>query len=516
MYVPPVYHWPPKGLWREKPLFGQQWREFAAYFHFPFCRNICEFCGYETRLFSKGYATGFIERSLNQIHSHAASSDFANSQLRAVFLGGGTASLMTDQAVSQVLVALRQLSAVSEDAEITLECEPGTVNRERLRKLRDLGVNRISVATQSFDDSVLSTIGRRHTSQEAIELISDCVDVGIMNIHVDLMYGLPNQSISQWVQSVKLACNLPITHLSAYKLYVFKHGAWDRNGIAPRPDQEGEAYTAHLREYCETARSILIACGFEQYTLTEFALPGRQSEYIRFCFDRADILPIGPGAFGRCGFDIWENQPYVSNFESSNTDGPRGRAFRMTPLDAFKRDVILGLWLLKVSLPDLARWYSVRISEKLIALVEQLDVEDLIEFSGKFIEVAGRHRFGIGEVMSRLGKFETAEWGTVENLPRQQDSIGEPSSTLAILIRMARRDPAFFHLLSTSPESTLQTIGYDIDTPDIHALIQVISKAEGADRELCNVWQAVEKENMAVRRTLTSPGTGEKPPLSGG
>src|SRR4051812_27517617 len=124
MYTPPLYHWPPKSLWVHAPSRRRVWKSFSAYFHFPFCRHLCDFCGYETRLITKDSMAAFSRHAIAQTKRLGEIDDFSNSHLRAIFLGGGTASLMPEELLASLLTVLRKCAPSRESPEATLECEP--------------------------------------------------------------------------------------------------------------------------------------------------------------------------------------------------------------------------------------------------------------------------------------------------------------------------------------------------------------------------------------------------------
>jgi oxygen-independent coproporphyrinogen-3 oxidase len=508
MYTHPIYHWPPKARWNQKPQNGHAWNLFSAYVHFPFCRNICDFCGYETRLISRTPAENFPAVAAKQIEDYSRSADFANASLRSVFFGGGTASLMREKGLASILFALLNLCKIS-DPEVTLECEPGTIDRTTLRRMRSYGVNRVSVCAQSLDDEQLRAIGRRHTADDSRRLVEDCCEAGIKNVHLDLMYGLPTQSHQVWERTLSEASLLPISHISTYKLYVFKHGALNRDKSVSRPECEAEAETARLRLMSDISTAFLNASGFRQYTLTEFARPECESEYIRSCFDGTDLLPVGPAAFGRAGYQVWENSPYVHLYGSGDSEREFARALRMTTVEGFKRDTILGLWLLTVSLEHLCSRHNVRLGSDLVQLLQDLHDQDLLEFAGDKVSLAQRHRFWAGKAMLRLAEFPLKRWSSPKSPARPraaQNVVFEPNtfstseSKLNSIFRMARRDPEFFAALGREPLNTIRNLGYDENEPEMKELIRAVAAATKstnppAENKILRVWMAVRREH---------------------
>ncbi|MCG8469790.1 MAG: coproporphyrinogen III oxidase family protein [Gemmatimonadetes bacterium] len=503
MYTHPIYHWPPKRQWTQKPSLAHAWGPFSAYVHFPFCRHLCDFCGYETRLISKASAEAFPERATSEIARRVESDDFGGGRLRAVFFGGGTASLMSETGRGAILSALLQLPSNARP-EVTLECEPGTIRRAALRVARMAGVNRISLCAQSFSDKVLRAIGRRHTHAQSMQLLDDCLAAGIDNVHLDLMYGLPEQTEGHWARTLEAASCLPVQHISMYKLYVFKYGPLFRAGTVVRPEREPAGVTERLRAMHAAGNEILTSAGFRQYTLTEYARPGSESEYIASCFDGGDVLPIGPAAFGRCGNEVWENSPYVHTYGDADAEATHARALRMDATEAFKRDVILGLWLLSVRVDEIASTHGVEVGERLLSLIDRLRAEGLIEVRDGALTLEERHRFRAGETMARLADLDAGHWSTGQ--PRARAGTAEPSSgaerttTLSTVLRMARRDPALFAALEENPDATLRRLGCTLRERRISELVRAITAedipgSEPGANEMTEAWSAVRREH---------------------
>jgi hypothetical protein len=168
-YIPPMYNWPPKSLWSHGVPEMGEWEDRSIYFHFPFCRNICDFCEYETRKIHNIDKINIISSYLKQIEWNG---QFVrrSGNINSIFFGGGTASLMPPAAIEKILDRVASFGGLDERTEITLECEPGTLGKKRLKELRAAGVNRISVCAQSFDDEVLINITRIHSGTDAIKL----------------------------------------------------------------------------------------------------------------------------------------------------------------------------------------------------------------------------------------------------------------------------------------------------------------------------------------------------------
>src|SRR5262249_9658572 len=214
-------------------------------------------------------------------------------------------------------------------------------------------------------------------------------------------------------------------------------------------------------------------------------------------------------AFGRCDSEIWENSPYVHLYGTEEGGIQSGRALRLTTLEAFKRDVILGLWLLNVSIDDLATRHGVTIAPELLELCNQLCEKGWLDFSDQKISLADRHRFGAGQVMARLAALEDDKWGALASnpCPRITAERTKPVATsdraakLTSIFRMARRDPKFFHALRANPLTVLVGLGFSVGDSDIIDLAKVIGTAEGLENnptqdELRCAWAAIRREHL--------------------
>lgn len=459
-YIHPLYHWPSKTGWKYQAQATRSWRDFSVYVHFPFCRNICDFCGYETRLISKGRVERFSHALLEEIDQHANTDRFEGSKVRSVFFGGGTASLLPTDLVQQILFKLRRLTGQTHIEEVTVECEPGTIGLPKLKEFRSVGVNRISACVQSFSDAELRSLSRKHTALEAHTLIANSISAGFSNVHADFIFGIPGQSSQDWSRTLEVAIDTGVSHISTYKLFVFKHGQLHRERGLPRADGEDPQRMIELRSMYNKGVNFLSANGFDQYTLTEFSKPKRKSIYIQDCFVDSDILPLGPSAFGRCRNELLENTPLISSYESGVSRNSQRTALPMTGIEAFKREVILGLWHLEVNFDGLATSHGIRINDRLTTILAELHENGVLAYASGRLKVQPEQRYMVGAAMERLASLPTSDWGSTsqEPLPVRVENLGcvrSESAEVNTIIRMARRDPSYFSLLKADPAVAL-------------------------------------------------------------
>lgn len=275
----------------------------AAYIHIPFCRRRCYYCDFPISVVGDrpplasqtgtkdGFGTiaEYVEILCQEIRSTAA----FGPPLQTVFLGGGTPSLLTVAQLEQVLNALRQQFGIVANAEISMEIDPDTFDQTRLQGYRAAGVNRVSLGVQAFQSELLAACGRTHTRADveaAVELIHR---VGLTNFSLDLISGLPQQTIDHWQQSLEAAIALTPSHISVYDLTVEPGTAfarWYQPGVQPLPTEEMTAQMYRL------AQQTLTTAGYQHYEVSNYAKPGYQCRHNRVYWENRPYYGFGMGA----------------------------------------------------------------------------------------------------------------------------------------------------------------------------------------------------------------------------
>jgi oxygen-independent coproporphyrinogen-3 oxidase len=246
----------------------------GIYIHVPFCRSRCSYCDFATGAYDGALAERYVRALAREVESfeHGAALD----EVDTIYFGGGTPSLLTPGQVSRVLDAVRRRFRVDASAEVTLEMNPGTVTPEHLRALREAGVNRASFGAQTFDERELKRLGRTHTADDTRRTLADLRAAGFDNLSFDLIAGLPRQTLGAWERNLEEALALRPEHLSLYLLEVHEGtplAEQIRAGryATPDPDLAAEMY----RVMVERTREA----GYEQYEISNFCLPGRESRH---------------------------------------------------------------------------------------------------------------------------------------------------------------------------------------------------------------------------------------------
>ena len=263
----------------------------GLYLHVPFCETKCPYCDFNTYAGIEDQIPGYVRAVENELRGWG--SLLSHPPVRTIFLGGGTPSYLPADDIESILATIRQSYRVDDLAEITMECNPGDVTPERAASWIGSGVNRISMGVQSFDDGLLKLLGRRHTATGAQEAFRTLREAGFTNQSLDLMYGLPHQTLEQWTASLDTALALEPDHISLYGLQIEKGTplAVDvGTGRYPVPDDDLAA------DMYEEAQRRLAANGFAQYEISNWTKPGMESRHNLIYWLNEPYLGVGPGA----------------------------------------------------------------------------------------------------------------------------------------------------------------------------------------------------------------------------
>jgi len=313
----------------------------GAYLHVPFCTKRCGYCSFNTAPEAPGAVERFLPALLGEIDLVAGAPWAGAIDLRSVFLGGGTPSLLPEEAVANILERLRARLGVEPGAEITVECNPESVSLERLAGYRRAGVTRISLGVQSLDDRILPTLDRLHTAAQARRAFDDARAAGFDDVSVDLIYGLPGLDLATWEETVKRALGWEPDHLSAYALTLDEGSLWHSAGVTRLPTEE--TVTAQYGRLTELAAEA----GFEHYEVSNYARPGHRSTHNQIYWRAEEYLGLGPGACGFLGDVRYGNVKPVERYGALVAAGlsPVATHETLTPRQRMAERLILGLRL---------------------------------------------------------------------------------------------------------------------------------------------------------------------------
>ncbi|MGE5653862.1 MAG: radical SAM family heme chaperone HemW [Bacillota bacterium] len=267
---------------------------FGLYVHIPFCLSKCYYCDFN----SYAGCADLVEPYLNQLEDEAAyygrDPRVADRMVATIFVGGGTPTILSPAQLERVGRLLQDRFRLTPNVEWTVEANPKTLSLEKLQTLRAMGVNRLSLGVQAMDDRLLRAIGRVHSVDDVAEQVRLVRAAGFANLSLDLIYGLPEQSLADWERTLEAALRLEPEHISAYGLKVEDDTPFAAAQAAGTLELPGEDHEVAMYRLCQ---SVLLAAGFEQYEISNFALPGRECQHNLLYWGNHEYLGLGAGAY---------------------------------------------------------------------------------------------------------------------------------------------------------------------------------------------------------------------------
>ncbi|MFA4918470.1 MAG: radical SAM family heme chaperone HemW [Thermodesulfovibrionales bacterium] len=308
------------------------------YIHIPFCIKKCLYCDFFSVPYNAQTAVNYTDALCKEL---SLKKDSAQS-LKAIYIGGGTPSLLPDECFMKLFQCLRNNYHFSPDIEITIETNPGTISESKIQTLLEAGANRFSIGVQSFQDDELKFLGRIHNSGDATRTIETLIKHGIENFSIDLMYGIPGQTMDSWKASLRNAVELSPTHISTYELTLEEntplYAIIKSDTIAmPNEDLILEMYN-HTIDY-------LAGHGYEHYEISNFALPGFKCSHNLNYWNRGEYIGAGAGAHSFVNRVRTNNIADVNRYIDSLNSGiiPETESFMITPAESLKEIIFLGL-----------------------------------------------------------------------------------------------------------------------------------------------------------------------------
>lgn len=267
--------------------------KLELYIHIPFCERKCQYCDFLSAPAAEPVRRAYVNQLIEEIRSQGQV--YSNYQLTTIFIGGGTPSALTGLQIFNIMSAVYESFAVEAGAEITIECNPGTLDESKLSYYREAGINRVSLGLQSADDRELKKLGRIHTWADFLESYQAVRKAGFQNVNVDLMSGLPYQTEEKWRNTLKKVLLLKPEHISAYSLILEPgtpmHDAYStKEGQKFLPDEDTE------RRMYELTDEMLSAHGFKRYEISNYARPGYECRHNIGYWTGAEYLGVGLGA----------------------------------------------------------------------------------------------------------------------------------------------------------------------------------------------------------------------------
>ena len=316
----------------------------SLYFHIPFCHGKCRYCSfYSTEPASDTQVKDLLKTELTELKQRLT--PHHSGTIPTIYIGGGSPSVIhkhLPEFIEKIRNLLNKLSISFEKAEFTVEINPGDINRDFLRQLSELGVNRISIGTQSFAEEELRLLGRRHNVADIYNAVENCLAVGLSNISLDLIFALPNQTLAQWQDNLNRAIELDPRHISVYSL------TWEPGTEFDRARALGQLKPAEDtldREMYYLALDTLAEAGIQQYEISNFARGGYESRHNIRYWDDEEYIGIGPSAGSHIANSRWTSIADISKYINciDNNSTTYDEVFSSTAEENIRHAAILAL-----------------------------------------------------------------------------------------------------------------------------------------------------------------------------
>ncbi len=366
----------------------------GVYLHIPFCRSRCSYCDFATDVYkSAKIVEGYVSALTKEIENFPS-----QNTVDTIYFGGGTPSLLSPAQLEKIFDAIYKKFSVAGDSEITMEMNPATVTLETLKSYKNLGLTRASFGAQTFDDTELRRLGRKHTAQDVRETIELLRKANFDNVSFDLIAGLPRQTLKDWAKNLDEALKLQPEHLSLYLLEI--HEATPlaeqiRSGRQPLPDED---LAARIYELLLERVSVK---NYRQYEISNFAQPNFESRHNTKYWTLSTVFGFGCSAHSFDGVNVrYANEPdtakYVEKIQSENS----AIVYR-EKIDAASEFIFLGLRLMKgVDLDEYEKRFGIDLTEKYREELKRLEDFGLIEFAENHLKLTNKGSLFSNEVFA--------------------------------------------------------------------------------------------------------------------
>jgi oxygen-independent coproporphyrinogen III oxidase len=374
----------------------------TIYVHIPFCIQKCGYCDFNAYLFRHDAAQAYLTALRREIVHTAGEQAWVGYTVPSVYFGGGTPSTLAPADLTGLLSLIKHHYPVSADAEITLEADPGTVDLAGLEALREGGFNRISVGVQAFDDGLLHRLERLHSAADARCALVWARQAGFMDLNLDLMFGLPGQSLTAWEGSLREAVPFVPAHVSVYGLTIEERTPFhrrQRRGELQLPDEEVQV------AMFERADRLLTAAGYVHYEISNYALPGWRSRHNLHYWQHGEYLGFGAGAHTYLGGYRHENERLPRRYIRAIAAGGSA-AGEPEFIDRTRRThegLMVGLWLREgIDLEAFARTYGVHLASAYREPIAELLHSGHMLYVDGHLRLTDRGRLVTDAVLARI------------------------------------------------------------------------------------------------------------------
>jgi len=371
----------------------------ACYIHIPFCDHKCIYCDFYSVITSDTISS-FLN-SLKEEINYYGKRYFSDRILSSVFFGGGTPSLMEPVYLQEIISTVKDNFNLKEDAEITMETNPGTVNIKKCTAFRKAGFNRISIGVQSFNNDELKFLTRIHDSEIAKKTIREAREAGFENVSIDLIFNLPGQTKEKWLHNLKIACTLPVNHISAYSLILEGGTILNKMVIDGEIKMQDDDYDADLYE---ATIEYLAVNGFAQYEVSNFTKPGFECLHNNSYWHYKDYLGFGTSAHSFIDGKRWWNyssvKRYISEIEKNGNAVANDE--QLTNEEIHDEYVMLALRSSGIELKSYKKRFGHDWLKKNNSYFEELLKKDLILYDEEILKLTAKGYILCDEILKNI------------------------------------------------------------------------------------------------------------------
>lgn len=360
-------------------------KNIGIYIHIPFCASKCLYCDFNSWAGKEGLMPEYFKALTREIKDCPEKANVSS-----IFIGGGTPSVVDQGYIGEIMEKLCDKFTIAADAEITIESNPGTLNRDKLRAYKSYGINRLSMGLQSTEDRLLKIIGRRHSFQDFLNNYNDAVKCGFTNINADLMFSLPDQSLTDWDNSLKIISELGLQHISCYSLIIEEGTPFyklNEEGKLNIPSEELD------REMYQHAKDFLQSEGYSHYEISNFAKPGYECRHNILYWKAREYIGFGAGAHSYLKDYRYSNVIGIEDYIRLKSEGSstiEGKEF-ISKKESMAEYMILGLRLIGgVDRAEFFDRYEVKVDDVYGDIIERFIRQGLLYSEGNKIALTDK------------------------------------------------------------------------------------------------------------------------------
>lgn len=363
----------------------------GLYVHVPFCAQKCNYCDFNSyKIEEKNQKKDYLISIKKEMELYKE--EFKNKEFTSVFLGGGTPSILTPEELTILIENIYSNFNIKRDAEITMECNPGTLNKVKLKAIKSLGINRLSMGLQVTQDHHLKYIGRIHTYEQFEKNYKDAIEVGIDNINVDLMYSLPNQSFDEWKETLNKIINLNPSHISAYSLILEEGTKFYDMYLNKEFELNDEEVDISIYNY---TIDTLYKNGYHQYEISNYAKDNFECKHNVLYWKCEEYVGIGASASGYFNGIRYNNICELDNYEKMILEGEKPIEWeeKLSIKDEIEESIFLGLRMNEgIQISDFKEKYNFDFEKEYKNEIEKLSKMELIEIDNNLMKLTQKGR----------------------------------------------------------------------------------------------------------------------------